>query len=55
MYDFLWEFVSTVYLEPQKLGLPTDEDNWYGDGELNKSNPQLVPFSAHEKTDSVLI
>ena len=42
MYDFLWEFVSTVYLEPQKLGLPTDEDNWYGDGELNKSNPQLV-------------
>jgi hypothetical protein len=26
MYDFLWEFVSGVYLDPQKLGLPTDED-----------------------------
>ena len=42
MYDFLWEFVSAVYLGPQKLGLPIDGDDWYGDWELNKAKPQLI-------------
>jgi len=42
MYDFLWEFVSEVYLDPQKLGLPIDEDDWYGDWQLNKEKPQLI-------------
>ena len=42
MYDFLWEFVSEVYLYPQKLGLPIDEDDWYGDWQLNKAKPQLI-------------
>jgi len=42
MYDFLWEFVSEVYLHPQKLGLPIDEDDWLGDRQLNKAKPQLI-------------
>ncbi len=42
MYDFLWEFVSEVYLDPQKLGLPTDADDWYGNGQLYKAKPQLI-------------
>lgn len=42
MYDFLWEFVSGIYSDPQKLGLPVDEDDWLGDRQLNKARPQLI-------------
>ena len=31
MYDFLWEFVSEIYSDPQKLDLPVDKDDWLGD------------------------